>query len=431
MRRSSDGAGARSGAGASAGARASADASSGDEHLRYLQDRIKQLEGINIRLKERLAGIEQESRSFDDMRIQYEEEIQKLQSELEKLQAPPLLIGTAVEVIDDKRMVVVSSTGPRFVVNYSQRLVERKNLSAGTQVGLDQQSLAVVAVLPSAKDPAVSSMEVIESPDANYEMIGGLKYQMEEITEAVELPLTEPERFKRIGVVPPKGVLLIGEPGTGKTLLVKAVANRTSATFIRVVGSELVQKYIGEGARMVRELFELAKEKAPSILFIDEIDAIAARREEDGTSGEREVQRTMMQLFAEIDGFDRRGDVRIIGATNRPNILDPALIRPGRFDRIIQVPAPDKAGRKEIFRIHTSAMTVKSEIDLANLAALTEGATGADIKAIAVEAGMLAARNSKKAIGMEEFERAIDKVKKSKQLDYLNANTEEPGVMFV
>lgn len=237
-----------------------------------------------------------------------------------------------------------------------QRLVERKNLSAGTQVGLDQQSLAVVAVLPSTKDPAVSSMEVIESQDANYEMIGGLKYQMEEITEAVELPLIEPERFKRIGVVPSKGVLLIGEPGIGKTLLVKAVANRTSATFKRVVGSELVQKYIGEGAWMVRELFELAKEKAPSILFIDEIDAIAARREEDGTSGEREVQRTMMQLFAEIDGFDRRG--------------------------------------------------------------------------------MLAARNSKKAIGiigMEEFERAIDKVKvkKSKQLDYLNANTEEPGVMFV
>jgi len=401
--------------------------SSGEDYSRYLQDRLKQSEEANIRLKERLEGIEREGQYYENMRTRYESEIRKLRSELEKLRAPPLIIGTVVEVIDEKRMVVRSSTGPRFVVNYSH-FIEPKEIFAGAQVGLNQQSLAVVSVLPSAKDPSVYGMEVIESPDANYGMIGGLEEQIEEITEIVELPLTEPERFERIGVVPPKGVLLVGEPGTGKTLLAKAVANRTSARFIRVVGSELVQKYIGEGARMVRELFDLAKEKAPSILFIDEIDAIAARRVEDGTSGEREVQRTMMQLLAEVDGFDQRGDVRIIGATNRPDILDPALLRPGRFDRIIKVPIPDKDGRKEIFKIHTAMMKMNEDVDFDTLAALTESATGADIKAISVEAGMFAARKKMDAIRMEEFEWAIKKVKKSKQWDYIDSK--EAGVMF-
>jgi len=405
----------------------SGDASSGEDYSRYLQDRLKQLEAANIRMKERLEGIEREGRYYEDMRTRYEGEIQKLRSELEKLRAPPLIIGTVVEIIDEKRMVVRSSTGPRFVVNYSH-FIDPKEIFAGAQVGLNQQSLAVVSVLPSAKDPSVYGMEVIESPDVDYEMIGGLEKQIEEVTEIVELPLTEPERFERIGVVPPKGVLLVGEPGTGKTLLAKAVANRTSARFIRVVGSELVQKYIGEGARMVRELFDLAKEKAPSILFIDEIDAIAARRVEDGTSGEREVQRTMMQLLAEVDGFDQRGDVRIIGATNRPDILDPALLRPGRFDRIIKVPLPDDDGRKEIFKIHTAMMKMDKDIDFDTLAALTESATGADIKAISIEAGMFAARKKMDAIGMEEFEWAVKKVKKSKQWDYID--TKEAGVMF-
>ncbi len=402
-------------------------ASPDDDYSRYFRDRIKTLEDANYRLRARLERVEREGGFYEDMRTRYEGEIRKLRSELEKLRAPPLIIGTVVEVIDGKRMVVRSSTGPRFVVNYSH-FINSKDIFAGAQVGLNQQSLAVVSVLPSAKDPTVYGMEVIESPDADYGMIGGLEEQIEEIREIVELPLTEPERFECIGVVPPKGVLLVGEPGTGKTLLAKAVASRTSATFIRVVGSELVQKYIGEGARMVRELFELAKERAPSILFIDEIDAIAARRVEDGTGGEREVQRTMMQLLAEVDGFDQRGDVRIIGATNRPDILDPALLRPGRFDRIIRVPIPDVDGRKEIFKIHTAAMKMKKDVDLDTLAGLTESATGADIKAISIEAGMFAARKKKKAVGMDEFEQAIKKVKESKQWDYLG--TKEAGVMF-
>jgi len=399
----------------------------GDDYSRYLIDKMRQLEEANHLLKEKLKKIEQDGRYYEGMRIRYEREIKKLRTEIEKLCAPPLIIGTVVDIIDDRRMVVRSSTGPRFVVNYA-KFIDPKEAVPGAQVGLNQQSLAVVSVLPSAKDPSVHGMEVIESPDVDYDMIGGLNEQIEEIREVVELPLTAPERFERVGVEPPKAVLLIGLPGTGKTLLAKAVANRTSATFIRVVGSELVQKYIGEGARLVREIFALAKEKAPSILFIDELDAVGTRRVEDGTSGEREVQRTMMQLLAEIDGFNPRGDVRIIGATNRPDILDPALLRPGRFDRIIEIPLPDKEARKEIFMIHTAKMKLKKDVNLDILAALTENATGADIKAIATEAGMFAVKRNKKAIAMEEFEQAIKKILGNEQRSYVNAK--EMAVMF-
>ncbi len=399
-----------------------------EEYSRFLQDKLRQLEEANVMLRDRLEKIEQEGRYYQEMRIRYEREIKRLRAELEKLRTPPLLVGTVVNVIDDKKVVVRSSTGPQFVVTYTQ-YVKSTDIVPGARVALNQQSLAVVSVLPTAKDPFVHSMEVIESPEVDYSMIGGLHDQIEEIREVVELPLTAPERFERVGVEPPKGVLLIGLPGTGKTLLAKAVARRTSATFIRVVGSELVQKYIGEGARMVRELFALAKEKAPSILFIDEIDAIAARRVEDGSSGEREVQRTLMQLLAEIDGFDSRGNVRIIGATNRPDILDPALLRPGRFDRVIEIPVPDIEARKEIFRIHTSRMKLRRGIDLERLAALTEGATGAEIKAIATEAGMLAVKRNKRSVGMDEFEQAIKKVIGNNQRAYM-ANVKEMGVMF-
>lgn len=410
------------GAGASAGA-----AYGGGDYPRYLADMVRRLEEVNNQLTDRVQKLEREERYREELRNRYEREIKKLRAEIEKLRTPPLVIGTVVDVIDDKRVVVRSSAGPKFVVNYSQS-IDPKEAAPGTQVGLSQQSLAVVSVLPSAKDPSVYGMELIESPEVDYNMIGGLNEQIEEIKEVAELPLTAPEQFERIGVEPPKGILLTGLPGTGKTLLAKAVANRTSATFIRVVGSELVQKYIGEGARLVRELFALAKEKAPTILFIDELDAVAARRVEDGTTGEREVQRTMMQLLAEIDGFNPRGDVRIIAATNRPDILDPALLRPGRFDRIIEIPVPDREAREKIFRIHTSKMKLGKDVELDTLAALTENATGADIKAISTEAGMFAVKRNKKSIEMEEFEQAITKIIGTEQKSHLYPK--ETGAMF-
>ncbi len=277
-------------------------------------------------------------------------------------------------------------------------------------MALNQRTLAVVDVLPISIDPFVQAMNVEESPDVTYDDIGGLEEQIEEIRETVELPLLHPELFEKVGIEPPKGVLLCGPPGTGKTLLARAVAHETMATFIRVIGSELVQKFIGEGARIVREIFYMARKRAPSIVFIDELDAVASRRLDIATSGDREVQRTLMQLLSMLDGFDPRGDVRILAATNRPDILDTALTRPGRFDRIIEFPFPDKEARVQIFKIHMRNMNVEADVDMGKLASKTSGASGADLKAICTEAGMFAIRELRDVVCREDFNKAISKV---------------------
>jgi proteasome regulatory subunit len=269
-------------------------------------------------------------------------------------------------------------------------------------------------------------MELVDSPLETYADIGGLEAQINEIKEAVELPLKRPELFLRIGIDPPKGVLLHGPPGTGKTLLAKAVAHETNAHFMRVVGSELVQKYIGEGARLVRELFDLAKKKAPTIIFIDEIDAVGASRTEANTSGDREVQRTLMQLLAGMDGFENRGDVKIIGATNRIDILDKALLRPGRFDRIIEIPLPNETGRLSILNVHCRTLTIDDDVNLADVARQTEGKNGADLRAICMEAGMFAIRKERPSISHEDFMAAIAKV----ALDFHRGPGEIEGRMF-
>jgi len=261
----------------------------------------------------------------------------------------------------------------------------------------------------------------------SYEEIGGLEEQIVEIKETVELPLKRPELFKEIGIEPPKGVLLYGPPGTGKTLLAKAVAHETNATFIKIVASEFVRKYIGEGARLVRGVFELAKEKSPSIIFIDEIDAIAAKRLKSSTSGDREVQRTLMQLLAEMDGFESRGNVGIVAATNRPDILDPALLRPGRFDRFIEVPIPNEEGRIEIMKIHTSNMSMDEEVDIKLVASITEGASGADLKAICTEAGMFAIREERSNVTINDFMDAVDKIMGIEREEEVRR---EAGVMY-
>ncbi|AEK73625.1 proteasome-activating nucleotidase [Thermococcus sp. 4557] len=361
-----------------------------------------------IYLKRRIRQLELQVRTLEADKERLERELSRLRMEMSRLRQPPAFAGTLLELLDEDRAIVQNFNGPRFVVRIAP-WIERENLKPGSRVALDQRTMAVVELLPSEKDPSVLGFEVIERPTVSYKDIGGLEKQLQELREAIELPLRHPELFEKVGIEPPKGVLLYGPPGCGKTLMAKALAHEANATFIRVVGSELVRKFIGEGARLVHELFELAKEKAPTIIFIDEIDAIGAKRMDETTGGEREVNRTLMQLLAEMDGFDPRGNVKIIAATNRPDILDPALLRPGRFDRLIEVPLPDFRGRLEIIKVHTRKMNLK-DVDLRVIAEMTEGASGADLKAIATEAGMFAIRARREYVTQEDFMKAIEKV---------------------
>jgi proteasome regulatory subunit len=368
--------------------------------------------------------IEGEKRFIEGELIRLQKEIKRLKTELERLKTPPLIIGSIKDVLSDGRVVVKSSTGPDFIVTTAD-YIGKDNVVIGARVALNKQTLAVMGVLPPSLDPLVMGAEILEKPDTSYKDIGGLEDQIRDVKEAVEDPLLKPDLYKKVGIEPPKGILLVGPPGTGKTLLAKAVANKTKAVFIRFVGSELVQKYIGEGARLVRELFELAREKAPTIVFIDEIDAIGAKRLEVATSGDREVQRTLMQLLAELDGFNPIGNVKIIAATNRPDILDEALLRPGRFDRIIEIPIPSQEARLEIFKIHVRRMNISKKIDFNTLAARCEGATGADIKAICTESGMFAIREDRDLVTMGDFQRATQKVMSSAM-----QKMEEPEAMY-
>ncbi|MBE6499339.1 MAG: AAA family ATPase [Methanobrevibacter thaueri] len=401
------------------------------EKVESLQDDIVNIREEKSKAKSNLMWkvrkLEKDKVLIENEKIRLEREVKSLRSEVDRFRSPPLVIATITEVLDDHRMTVKSSTGPSFLVNYS-KFLDEKLLVPGSRVALNQQTFGIVEVLPSEKDANVSGMEIETKPDITYEKIGGLEEQIVEVKETVELPLTEPELFEKVGIEPPKGILLYGPPGTGKTLLAKAVANETNATFIKIVASEFVKKYIGEGARLVREVFELAKEKAPAIIFIDELDAVAAKRLKSSTSGDREVQRTLMQLLAELDGFEARGDIGIIGATNRPDILDPALLRPGRFDRFIEVPLPNEDGRREILKIHTKNMSFDEEADVDLLADLTDGLSGADLKAVCTEAGMFAIRDKREKITVDDFMKAVDKVLDKTKEDEMFKT--EAGVMF-
>ena len=298
------------------------------------------------------------------------------------------------------------ANGNKFFCYIAQDL---KNLQAGDSVLVDQKSLNVVEKVNVGNTFEVEKFVIIEKPKENWKEIGGLKREIQEIKEVIELPLKKPKLFERVGIHPPKGVLLYGPPGTGKTLLAKAVANSTEATFIEVVGSELVQKFIGEGAKLVKDIFALARQKAPSIIFIDEIDALAATRMDTGTSGEREVSRTFMQLLAEIDGFEPLDNVKIIGATNRLDILDNAIIRPGRLDRLIEIGLPDEAGRLDILKVHTKRMNLQ-QVDLKSIALEMEYFSGAEVRAVCTEAGFCAIRENRDIVTHDDFKQAIEKV---------------------
>ena len=359
----------------------------------------------------------EETERFESEKRQYESELSRLKrenahlkGELARLRAPPQVIGTVRDLLADGRVSIKSSSGPDFVVHISEN-IDRETLLAGDRVALHRQTLAVLEVLPSVKDPLVMCAEVLEKPSETYKDIGGLRKELEELRNTVELPLLRPELFDAVGVEPPKGILLIGAPGTGKTLLAKAVANATNASFIRLIGSELVQKYIGEGARLVRELFQLAHEKSPSIIFIDELDAVGAKRMDVGTTGDREVQRTLMQLLGELDGFTPRGDIAIMAASNRPDILDEALLRPGRFDRIIRIPLPDAKARLKILKIHSGPMSLTRSLNLNKLARETEGMSGADLRGLCVEAGMHAIQQERVKVRAADFRQALEKMR--------------------
>lgn len=335
---------------------------------------------------------------------------------VESLRGHPLQIGTLEEFVDDHNAIVSSGLGPEYFVPIHS-FVDKDLLEPGCTVLLNFKDTSIVGVLEGETDPLVSVMKLEKAPTETYSDIGGLESQIREIKESVELPLTNPELYEEMGIKPPKGVILYGVPGTGKTLLAKAVANRTSATFLRIVGSELIQKYLGDGPKLVREMFKVADANAPSIIFIDEIDAIGKKRIDDSSGAGREIQRTMLELLNQLDGFDKRNDIKVIMATNRIEILDPALIRPGRIDRKIEFTMPDTATKRRIFEIHTQRMTLHEGVNIDSLVTSKQDLSGADIKSICSEAGMIALRERRRDVSMDDFLKAREKVLLSKRGD--------------
>ncbi|MFC4359454.1 proteasome-activating nucleotidase Pan2 [Halobium salinum] len=380
------------------------------ERLDAMRRHFERILTVNEELDERLN-------EATDRQEDLREEVDHLKRRNEVLKTSSLYIATVEELTDDGVVVKQHGNNQEVLTEVSPGLEE--DLEAGDRVAIND-SFAVQTLLDDETDARAQAMEVDASPEVGYADIGGIDQQVREVREAVEDPLANPEIFQEVGVEPPSGVLLYGPPGTGKTMLAKAVANETDATFIKMAGSELVQKFIGEGSRLVRDLFDLAKERAPAVIFIDEIDAVASKRTDSKTSGDAEVQRTMMQLLSEMDGFDDREDVRIIAATNRFDMLDEAILRPGRFDRLIEVPKPEVEGRRRILEIHTQGMNLADDVDFDALADDLEGYSGADINSLTTEAGMFAIRDERTEVRAEDFEAAREK---------LDETSEEPGVV--
>ena len=372
-----------------------------DERLEALREHYQDVLRVNATLQQKLDAAYSHHESLTT-------KVERLERENQTLKSSSLYIATAEEVLDDG--VVIKQHGNNQEVLTEVAPSVREDLESGDRVAIND-SFSVQTILETETDARTQAMQVNVSPDVTYDDIGGLSEQILEVREAVEEPLVNAEQFREVGIKPPSGVLLHGPPGTGKTMLAKAVANQTDATFIKMAGSELVQKFIGEGARLVRDLFELASEHEPAIIFIDEVDAIAARRTESKTSGDAEVQRTMMQLLSEMDGFEERGDIRIIAATNRFDMLDRAILRPGRFDRLIEVPIPNWDGRKRIIEIHTANMNLDESVDSETLASQTGEFSGAELASLATEAGMFAIRDDRTEVRMADFRDALAKIR--------------------
>jgi 26S proteasome regulatory subunit T3 len=348
-----------------------------------------------------------------NLKMQYS----RAKQEIKVILGTPLMIGQFNEMIDENYGLVGSSSGSTYCVRVLST-INREDLKTGASVAMHKTSHSVVDILPPEADSTIQMTKITEKPDVTYEDIGGLDVQKQEIKEAVELPLTHPELYQQIGIDPPRGVLLYGPPGTGKTMLAKAVANHTTAAFIRVCGSEFVQKYLGEGPKMVRDVFRLAKENAPSIVFIDEIDAIATKRYDSGTGADREVQRILVELLTQMDGFDQNTNVKVIMATNRQDTLDPALLRPGRLDRKIEFPHPDRRQKRLIFQVITNKMNLSEDVDLEEYINRPEKISAADIASICQEAGLLAVRKNRYVVIPKDFEKAYKNVIRKREKDY-------------
>jgi 26S proteasome regulatory subunit T6 len=355
---------------------------------------------------------QQDLRRLEAQRNDLNSKVRRLRDELQKLQEAGSYIGEVVKVMGKNRVLVKVNPDGKYVVGIHPKLDINK-LSPNTRVALRADSYVLHKILPSKVDPLVSLMRVEAVPDANYDMVGGLDRQVKEMKEVIELPIKHPELFESLGIAQPKGVIMYGPPGTGKTLLARAVAHHTDCCFIRVSGSELVQKYIGEGSRMVRELFVMARQHAPSIIFMDEIDSIGGARTEGGSGGgDSEVQRTMLELLNQLDGFEPAQNIKVLMATNRIDILDPALLRPGRIDRKIEFPNPNEAARLHILKIHSRKMNLMRGINLKSIANKMKGASGAESKAVCTEAGMFALRERRIHVTQEDFEMSVAKVMK-------------------
>ena len=329
------------------------------------------------------------------------------------LKEDSLMIGRIVKILDPDtdhtRYITTIRKIAKYVVDLNDQL-SPTDVEEGMRVGVEKKKYKIALPLPPKIDPTVSLMTVEERPDVTYNDIGGYKEQIDQLREVLELPLLNPQIFEKLGIDAPKGVMLYGPPGTGKTLTARAVANRSDACFIRISGCELVQKYVGEGARLVRELFKMARTKKAAIIFFDEIDSIGGVRSDDPDSGDTEVQRTMLEIVNQIDGFDSRGNIKVLMATNRPDVLDPALIRPGRIDRKIEYSLPDLEGRVQIFKIQARTMSIEKDVRFELLARLTNNCTGADIRSVCIEGGMFAIRARRKTITEKDLLDSIEKV---------------------
>ncbi|KAJ3141435.1 26S proteasome subunit rpt4 [Physocladia obscura] len=345
-----------------------------------------------------------------------EKDFEKTEEDIKALQSVGQMIGEVLKQLTEDKFIVKASSGPRYVVGCRNKVAKDK-LKQGVRVALDITTLTIMRILPREVDPLVYNMSTEDPGDITFAGIGGLGEQIRELREVIELPLINPELFIRVGIKPPKGVLLYGPPGTGKTLLARAVAATLECNFLKVVSSAIVDKYIGESARLIREMFGYAKEHEPCIIFMDEIDAIGGRRFSEGTSADREIQRTLMELLNQMDGFDYLGQTKLIMATNRPDTLDPALLRPGRLDRKIEIPLPNDQGRMEVLKIHASGITKTGEIDYDAVVKLSDGFNGADMRNVCTEAGMFAIREERDYCINDDFMKAVRKVAEAKKLE--------------